>query len=205
MTLLPSVREQLEQAAMRRAHPQPLPRASAGLKLGMARAAIALGLVAALVVAGLGVLGAGERPPPEPPGPQTGATPARLVQIAYVQTSAPLAGLSLSTPLRAHPVDEASGGYEIAVSFAQRLSLAGPDEGYSGIARGPDGRVLHAFTMPAGGEQAGARAVLLRLGEGLPKGVYRGMVELVYDENPALLEDSETVSRPVGIFQVRVP
>jgi hypothetical protein len=163
----------------------------------MATAAIALGLVATLGVAKLGRMSGGGHSARQPPGAQAGAMPARLVQIAYVQTSAPIEDVSLSTPVSAHPVDAPDGGYEIAVSFAQRVSVAGS---YSAIAHGPGGQVLHAFTMSARGH-----TIVLRLGAGLPEGVYRGMVALVYAENPALLEDSETVYRPVGVFQVRVP
>jgi hypothetical protein len=212
MTLLPSVREQLEDAATRRARPAHARSASPGWNPWTGRTALALALVVALAVATAGALSrprsGGVHGTPPPARALTGTTAARLTQIAYVQTSDAPADLLLSS-IRARSLPASGGGYEIVVSFTPRVSFAGSPGGYSASVRGPLGLAREgAFTTPASDARAGVRSVLsvtASNGQRLHPGVYTGTVALEYAEHPALLEDSETVYRPVGSFHVRVP
>jgi hypothetical protein len=222
VTLLPSVREQLEDAATRRARPAHTRRPSASWRPWAGRTALALASLAALTVALAGMLGraspggvnaspGGVNASQVPAGAQLGTMGARLKQIAYVQTSDAPAGIWLSS-VRARSLPTAGGGYEIAVSFTPRVSFAGSQDGYSVSVSGPLGLAgqsgVDVYTTPVSGAQAGvpsARSVSAPAGERLRPGVYRGTVAVVYAERPALLEDSETVYRPVGSFHVRVP
>jgi hypothetical protein len=216
VTLLPSVREQLEDAATRRARPAHTRQPSASWRPWAGRTALALASLAALTVALAGTLGraspGGVHASQVPAGAQLGTMGARLTQIAYVQTSDAPAGIWLSS-VRARSLPTAGGGYEIAVSFTPRVSFAGSQDGYSVSVSGPLGLAgqsagVDVYTTPVSGAQAGvpsARSVSAPAGERLRPGVYRGTVAVVYAERPALLEDSETVYRPVGSFHVRVP
>lgn len=211
MTLLPSVREQLEDAAARRARPARAPRTGPSWSPWAARAALALVLVVALAaVAGAlsGTSSDGVHAAQPSARAQTVATTAPLTQIAYVQTSAAPAGLWLSS-VQARSRPAAAGGYAIAVSFTPRVSFASSQGGYSVSVRGPLGAVSEGtYTTPASGARAGEaalRSVTAAGGERLRPGLYVGTVALVYAEHPALVEDSETVYRPVGSFHVRVP
>jgi hypothetical protein len=210
VTLLPSVREQLEQAATRHARPARTRRASRAWRPRVGPAALAFALVVALAVAlagalartGPGVVHASQAPA------QAGTMSARLTQIAYVQMSGLPPAVSVSS-LGARPLPAAGGGYEIAVSFTPRVSFAGAQGGYSVSVRGPLGLASErAYTTPASGSRAGVndvRSVGAAGGQRLRPGLYTGTVALTYAEHPALLEDSETVYRPLGSFHVRVP
>jgi hypothetical protein len=213
MSVLPGVREQLQEAAVRASRPE-RSRVSA---ITLGAGAVALVAVLAVLLAwtlaspGASVTRAGA-------AAQTGAfgtlaaAPAasRLQQAAYLQsTSAPALG-SVAAPVHARALAQARGGYRVLVSFAVRRELEGPRGQYSAFARGPRDAVLTGAppSLVAGEAQIGhTLAVRLRTpGAGrLAPGLYRGMVVLTYAVKPALLEDSETVLLPVGSFQVRVP
>jgi hypothetical protein len=144
-----------------------------------------------------------------PAGEQAGMTSARLTQIAYVQTSEAPAGIWLSS-LHARSLSTARGAHEITVSFTPRVSFAGSQGGYAVSVTGPLGLASEegTYMTPASGARAGARSVRsvsAPAGKRLRGGLYTGTVAVVYAEHPALLEDSETVYRPVGSFHVRVP
>jgi hypothetical protein len=212
VTLLPSVREQLEEAATRRARPAHARRARPDWSPWVGRTSLALALLVALVVALASALGGsgsgGVHALQIPAGAQAGTISARLTQIAYVQTSDAPAGIWLSS-LHAHSLSTARGAPEIAVSFTPRVSFTGPQDGYSVSVSGPLRQASEeTYMTPASGARAGTRSVrsvTAPAGERLRPGLYTGTVAVVYAEHPALLEDSETVSRPVGRFHVRVP
>jgi hypothetical protein len=208
VTLLPSVREQLEDAATRRARPDHTPGAISCWAPWAGRTALALVVAIAVALAGaLSRAGSGAVEATRAPAAAQAGT-ARLAQIAYVQMSDTPASVSPSW-LRARSLPTTGGSYEIAVSFDPRVSFAGSQGGYSVSVRGPLGLASQrTYSTPASGARAGVmsiRSVTAPAAERLRAGVYTGTVALMYAEHPALLEDSETVYRPVASFHVRVP
>jgi hypothetical protein len=225
MTLLPSVRDQLEDAATRRAWPAGGRRRSTSPRLGVAAprvqlASIALALLLALAaLAGVslaGTLSGGSTRDTQTSASQplmgvgtlTPAAPSGAREAAYLQLGTASSGAPVSVPVRAYPVRAPRGGYEIAVSFTPRVRVVARRVEYSLLVHGPAGRALRTIDLAsAGGGHAGAVTQLVGAPDGgrLAPGAYTGVVGLVYATTPALLEGSETVYLPVGAFHVRVP
>jgi hypothetical protein len=229
MTLLPTVRDQLEDAAGRRARPQRehrrrgAPRlVSPALRVPVAAMAVILVLAGfvltgALLSRGGGVAPRGRGPGVARPiasqpllgvGALTSSASSRLQPVAYLQTGVVSSDAAVSTPVHARAVRARHGGYELAVSFTSRARLGPGRAEYSLVVQGPAGRrQLTSELAPARGVHAGQviAARIAPAGARLAPGVYTGVVGLLYATRPALLEGSETVYLPVGAFQVRIP
>jgi hypothetical protein len=222
MTLLPSVRDQLEDAATRRAWPaggrgrSPSPRPGVAAPR-MQRAWIALAALVALA----GVVVAGTLSGGSTRGTQTSASqpllgvgtltpgaPSGVQEAAYLQTGGASGGAPVSVPVRTYAVRAPRGGYEIAVSFTPRVRVMARRVEYALLVHGPAGRAPRTIHLASEGSgHAGTVTELVGAPAGgrLAPGAYTGVVGLVYATTSALLEGSETVYLPVGAFRVRVP
>ncbi|HEV3046006.1 MAG TPA: hypothetical protein VGY13_01475 [Solirubrobacteraceae bacterium] len=215
MSMLPSVRAQLQDAAVRASRPERSRARTVAWRAGAP--ALAASVTALLAWTLAGPTGTGVRA--TRPHAQSAAalgtlaaasTRGRLRQAAYLQSaSAPALG-SVTAPVSARALADAGAGRRILVSFVARRPPAGARGVYSAFARGPRGTVLTAPVPSAGAERGLAgRSLAVQLGAPgagrLAPGLYRGMVVFTYAVDPTLLEDSETVLLPVGSFHVRVP